>query len=75
MTAYTINTIDSETRQRWMDCPAVVRYTAGLQDSGYCRFRVVVSDAREAERAFILDDDVVEYDRLDEDADADRDPR
>jgi hypothetical protein len=60
---YSVNTRDTNDRQAWMDCPAIVRYQPVTQDSGRCRFRVVTSDPATLEAALDADEDVLDYGR------------
>jgi hypothetical protein len=63
-TTYTVNTIDTDARQAWMDTPGIVRYAAGAQDSGRCRFDVETTDAAALESALNADADVIDYEVL-----------
>ena len=60
-TTYTVNTIDTDARQAWMDSPAVSSYRPVAQDSGRCRFDVETTDPATLESALETDADVLGY--------------
>ena len=63
-TKYSVNTIDTEARQAWMDNPAVIDYRPGEQDSGRCRFTVTTDNPTTLTAAFDTDPDVLDYEEV-----------
>lgn len=63
---YTVNMIDSDKPAAWMGLPSTVAVRPGAQDSGRVRYAVDTTDASALEAALDADDDVLEYDALDD---------